>query len=435
MIVFDTNALLDIYNLSEDSIVKVIEFLDAISSKIFLPYQVYDEFLKHYKSRRGRADNQLKEFGKEYKKNSKSLEEGIQNITVRHKRYESKFQDCIDELAKTYKRIKKKMDKEVSAIEGKYKRNITDDNDMVLDFVKSLYSSKTPKDFSMVEKFKLASDADLRFKFGLAPGYTDEDKNDKKDDKPGAADDKFRPYGDYFIWSQVLNALKVNPDNLCFITAEKKIDWWKDEKRNEPAQILVEEFEMVCSGKNFRIQSMLTFLKNAIDDQAIKAEVNGLLYLLPKVRACREKSILINVNTIGKVQELLENNFYEDIHNDLCENTTSIGGYPTDVYLEDAEQKDIRINDCNFDEATYMFSVEAEIDWECSGSCTLEFSRDYATSEYINFTVTQLVVVSYVIILNEDIAKSFVFEEIEYADYYDIKGEIEERSEYDYDDE
>lgn len=47
MIVFDTCALLDLYNLTDESIEKVLSFLDDKKESIFLPFQVYHEFCKH----------------------------------------------------------------------------------------------------------------------------------------------------------------------------------------------------------------------------------------------------------------------------------------------------------------------------------------------------------------------------------------------------
>ncbi len=69
--------------------------------------------------------------------------------------------------------------------------------------------------FSEEELPNLKEEGEERKKNKIPPGYLDDDK------------DGDRPYGDFFLWRQILLHSKNKSMPVIFVTSERKEDWWE----------------------------------------------------------------------------------------------------------------------------------------------------------------------------------------------------------------
>lgn len=415
MIVFDTNALLDIYLFTDDSTEKIIDYLTTKIKDIFVPHQVYEEFIKHYQERRQRSNKNISALNKTIDRQCDKISQILKSFAVRHKRYESNLGELIVEAQKYFIEQGKKFKQETTEIKTKYHKNINDDNDIVFDFVKTAYAQNTSRPYSIMQKVDFVKEAKIRFELDLAPGFTDANKDLSK----------FEPYGDYFIWREILRELARKSQNLSFITNEKKIDWWKNEEKKEPAKVLQEEYRDLVPDASFGffMSNLNDFLLSEIDDPALNTEINEKVYLIKKLRNYKNKDVLFRDN--------VKNILYEKIDDIVVQNLLvgegCNGGSINEVDSIEPELIDIIIQSVDFDDYDYTFEVAADFIYICNGYCDLYFSRDYCESHELKIKLKQSVVLSYSVFLDSAIDDNFD----ECIDFEDVLIDDLELIEYD----
>ena len=88
-------------------------------------------------------------------------------------------------------------------------------SDPILDTLLTLFAGAVGDPFSEDQIKALRPEADTRRKNKVPPGYLDEDK------------DADRPFGDFFLWRQILDHAKKIGQPMLFVTSERKDDWWE----------------------------------------------------------------------------------------------------------------------------------------------------------------------------------------------------------------
>lgn len=109
-----------------------------------------------------------------------------------------------------------------------------------------------------------------RKKNKIPPGYLDDGK------------DEDRPYGDYYLWLQVIEHAKTVGCPVILVTSERKDDWWEkiSGKTIGPRPELLREAKQV-SGQRVLIYQTERFLEHAL--QRFKQPVNEIA--LEEIRA------------------------------------------------------------------------------------------------------------------------------------------------------
>ena len=236
--VFDTNFLLDLYRVSRSTAENFLNILEHIQSRIWLPYQVANEF---FNRREEVIDKESASFQKALSEVAKWKIEQQSFSSLRGCLSQSgrivsteiaplfdaqkAYIEVVDEVAKSFKEKIEQIAKEHTSLNSY--------EDSILEKLLVLFDAKVGEPFQEKELLDLYEEADNRYQQSKAPGFMD--ARDKKDE---------RKYGDLILWKEILDFAKKTSKPIIFVTGEKKEDWWI--KRNgeiiSPREDLRREF-------------------------------------------------------------------------------------------------------------------------------------------------------------------------------------------------
>lgn len=245
--IFDTNILLHFYRYNEETYKEYTEKIfknDRIKDRIWIPYQVCEEFLRN---------------------RNKVIEE--QNFIADKVREQWKI--CKDDFLgkikgyigvnpkKLVEIINKSFEDEMQHLEPLISKNISKDNDSILKFIEEFTYDKIGERFENNELEEIYKEGKQRYNLENPPGY--EDKNKKGNDK----------YGDLVIWKQILKQVQNNKSDpkfkhIIFVIDDGKEDWWLKEKGETkgPRPELVYEIKQ-AGASLFYMYNLEGFLKYA----------------------------------------------------------------------------------------------------------------------------------------------------------------------------
>ncbi|WP_353150574.1 PIN domain-containing protein [Chryseobacterium sp.] len=211
--VLDTNVLINFYRYSQNTTNQFFDILEKIKDRIYLPYQIANEFFT----------NRLNEIS--VQKNS--YKEMVEKLTLIKQDFENKNRNpflSAENLALFDIIINELKEKEDEY--GNLKRE-----DKILSKINSIFKNGGDEFY---EYDKIVAEGKKRYKDKIPPGYKD-------DDKPI----EIQKYGDYIIWIDLLKKSKTENKPCIFITDDNKEDWWLlDKNKNiiSPRPELRKEF-------------------------------------------------------------------------------------------------------------------------------------------------------------------------------------------------
>lgn len=221
LIVLDTNILLELYRQPANISIDVIDVLERIIDKIYIPRQVYNEYIKNYQTICGSEK-------KKYQRVSTELSQEVR-----------KFQESIDAKIREYRKhnytdiveLQNNLNNkliEITAIVDEYVNSHKEEidfnlefleNDKVKEFVERLKNQNCiGDDISFSGKIKILNEGKIRYDNLIPPGYLDSEKEGM---------DKF---GDLFVWKDMISIAKNKNANLIFVCNDFKEDWWEKDK-------------------------------------------------------------------------------------------------------------------------------------------------------------------------------------------------------------
>jgi predicted nucleic acid-binding protein len=220
--VFDTNFLLDLYRVSRPTVEDFLKILEHLhrQNRIWLPYQVADEFLRR---REKEIDSEAASFNKalseldrwkseqqKFKSLRANLAQAgrivaaeVENLFDKQKNY---F-DAVDEVEKVFQEKIKELANSHFPFDA--------DNDIILERLLLIFDSKVGNPYDKQSLQSLYKEAEDRYKKLQPPGFMD--AKEKEDE---------RKYGDFILWKQILTFAERESLPIVFITGEKKEDWW-----------------------------------------------------------------------------------------------------------------------------------------------------------------------------------------------------------------
>ena len=201
IIVFDTNALLDIYRYSNKNRNKFFEILSKVKNDLYLPHQVGEEF---FNNRVNVIKNKIDE-EKKIIDNFKKAFSAVENMLA--------YKDNKELL----KKIQEKNNEIIKLIEKE--RGITSDhilkNDEVLDKILDIFDKKINEKLADEKLKEIREEGKKRFENKIPPGYKDTSKETAGKD----------PYGDLIIWKEIMDISKSKNKNILFVSNDTKDDW------------------------------------------------------------------------------------------------------------------------------------------------------------------------------------------------------------------
>ena len=236
MIVLDTNIFLELYRQPANISLDIIQALKQVRDHLFIPRQVYDEYIKNYQTVCGSEKKKYQKVSKELSESIRKLQEDIHTKMNEYRKHNytdiSKLQNDLNEKIANIQDIIKIFE----AGHQEEKKISMDflDHDKVKEFLDFLLKKGRVEDsLTYSEKLEIFKEGQLRFELLLPPGYMD-------DQKEGI--DK---YGDLLVWKSIIRVAKKTNSNIIFVCNDLKEDWWhkKGEIPMDLREELLEEFK------------------------------------------------------------------------------------------------------------------------------------------------------------------------------------------------
>ncbi|UEL48115.1 PIN-like domain-containing protein [Terrisporobacter hibernicus] len=379
LIVFDTNALLELYSYPEMALEHIINKFNKYNRLFWIPKQVYTEFLRHNEENRKSQLQLVNELKGKINMDISHLKDQVTKfLNVNGKYKTDKFKDFKINFEKDLDYVKNNAKEQLRKIDEVHIKNnscIREDNDIIDQFVKNI---KSDIGFTQLELIDIYEEGEKRYKYNIAPGFTDKDKNN------GLGVEK---YNDLVIWKEILKKVEGTNCKLVFIQNEKKGDWWIGRSKNKPQDVLVEEFKSVTNKyAEFRMMHFKDFLNSfarslGINGTSIK-DINSIINL--KQWATKN----IRKNLAGLVECYIKQNHEEEllrsIEESLLGEFTLCGSIDEikNIQIEILNVTDISLGE-DSDEEKISYILNGNIDVITSGDATEYISREY--SEQIAF--------------------------------------------------
>ena len=238
LIVLDTNIILELYRQPANISLDVISALKKIKDCIFIPRQVYDEYIRNYREICGKERKKYQKVKKELSESTRKLQEDIDSKISEYRKHnytditklQSDLYQKIEEIQNTINNFEHGHETEIQL-------NIDFlENDKVKEFVDFLETEgRIGADILFSTRLSILHEGQIRFDNLIPPGYMDREK---------IGQDK---YGDLFVWKSILAIAKEKNANIIFVCNDTKEDWWKKDKEI-PVNLrdeLVREFKEV----------------------------------------------------------------------------------------------------------------------------------------------------------------------------------------------
>ncbi len=229
----DANVLLDLYRYHESTRNSLINSLKNFNGKLWLSNQAAEEFIRNrtkviisseetFEQARVAVDNLSKEFAKSV------------GLLKNNRIIPAEVADSL--LEAVTPEIDKAKDKVITA-KSEYPKYL--ENDPILEDLCKLFGGSIGDGFDANELDAIIKEAEKRKNNQIPPGYLDKEK------------DGNRPYGDYFIWRQILSHSKAKNIPIIFVTSERKEDWWEriSGKTIGPRPELIKEANEICKNR------------------------------------------------------------------------------------------------------------------------------------------------------------------------------------------
>ena len=259
LFVFDTNCLLNLYRCEEHTREDILNVMMAISSRIWIPFQVGLEFQKN---RRTVINSSIESL-----ENIKGALTNIytQNMLEHGKVKRTLYSTLSDEIINLQNSIKEPIN---SFIENNIIPRITNKQDISShDFIRDAIDNiigenigdiPTQEAIDIIDK-----EGEQRYSKKIPPGFKDSAKKDITYHAGITFQDKF---GDLYLWKELINkASDENIRNIVLISDDTKDDWLFISKNTThgPLESLKTEICQHANISNFKLINQFTFLNDA----------------------------------------------------------------------------------------------------------------------------------------------------------------------------
>jgi rRNA-processing protein FCF1 len=194
LIVLDTNVLLNLYEYSEATRGALMRILSRVSDRVWLPYQVADEF------QRNRLNRMSQAFAVRHK-----LRDELDDLRIRIKKYLDPVDDAI---VRSLDEVRDYVDRRISMHRSVVGAEHGHEDDIRHDLDKILVGRVGERPGAEAVE-SMTEEALRRFEERVPPGFRDEG----------------RP-GDYLLWRQTMDHAKELGSPVVFVTDDRKEDWW-----------------------------------------------------------------------------------------------------------------------------------------------------------------------------------------------------------------
>lgn len=278
LFVFDTNVLLNLYRYHERTREELLETLNKLAERIWIPHHVALEFQRNRLTVIAAQGRRFSDIRKVVEKSKTDLANSINNLQLTKRHALINPEPLITGFDNLTSNFLAELDKLQDS-----QQTLTAP-DPIKTRIEDIFDGKVGTAFVSQEEIdKINKDAEARYKLKIPPGYKDNEK-----DKDGADDFHHngltykKKFGDYFVWIQILHhAINSQQKKLIFITDDAKDDWWQQIDFDGPKTIgprieLIEEAGRVGQLDKFLMYKPESFLKHANEFLAAKVSEETL---------------------------------------------------------------------------------------------------------------------------------------------------------------
>ncbi len=268
IIILDANVLLRLFRLNQKSVSEILDLLNTMRNRIWIPYQVGLEYNK----------NRLEKI-KESELSYNTIVDIVQNFIIK---CETKMREYsgfgvhpvvdmesgINEILEFTKKKMEIITKEVS------ERSTSNHYSELHDRIGKIFEGKIGKDHADDVIEKLIKKAKDQLERGIGPGSADyeERRRKKLPDRECC--------GDFLIWEAMIEEAKSRGCSVIFVTEDAKSDWWlrKDGKTIGPLPELRRDFHARVDNTIYfyRFQQFLEISRNYFGKKISDDTVNDV---------------------------------------------------------------------------------------------------------------------------------------------------------------
>lgn len=259
LFVFDTNCLLNLYRCEEHTREDILNVMQAIANRIWIPFHVG---LEYQKNRRTVINTSIESL--------QNIKEGLinmytQNILEHGKVKRALYNKLSEDITSLQDSLKEQID---IFIECEIETRITSkqaisSHDSIRDAIDNIIGDKIGDMPTQEIIDKIDKEGELRYTKKIPPGFKDAAKKDITHHSGITFQDKF---GDLYLWKELINkAEEENIKNVVLISDDTKDDWIF--KYNNvtygPLESLKTEICKNSNIDNFKLINQFTFLNDA----------------------------------------------------------------------------------------------------------------------------------------------------------------------------
>lgn len=216
LVVVDTNVLLNLYRYNQDARASLLDALEKIGVRLWVPNQVMVEFWRNRENALEDPERQLQQsisaLRSDLEKTTGDLRSWINRVSLDRAaalQLEGILDNAFDEVIGSMERV---VDSSGLGMEHDTSK------DKVLSALTALLDGKVGAPLDPVVHAKCVADGKRRLEEQVPPGYKDKKKEARGDDSE---------VGDYLVWYQVLQEAKTRSTDVLLVTGDTKEDWWR----------------------------------------------------------------------------------------------------------------------------------------------------------------------------------------------------------------
>ncbi|MDY6885629.1 MAG: PIN-like domain-containing protein, partial [Pseudomonadota bacterium] len=227
LFVFDANILLNLYRYSDKTRNEFLRVLKTIQASAWLPHRAADEYLNN---RLSVIDQQEKSYD-DTVKSIDLLKQDLEN--ARQHPFVSKI--IMRKVSAVFDELHNELNKNKSV----HTNRIT--NDEIKNSIAEIFENRVGNPYEKEKLEELIITGEERYKQKIPPGFKDSLKVGDSE----VFSEKCRKFGDFIVWTQVIDKAIELDKGVVLVTDDKKEDWWEKFKGKTvgPRPELVKEFK------------------------------------------------------------------------------------------------------------------------------------------------------------------------------------------------
>ncbi len=295
-IVVDTNVLFALYRYSLSTRETLLRSFQKLSPRLFMPHQVA---LEYHRNRLEVIEEQCKAYTSFLSETEKSFNKTKETILSRRHPFIKDPDQIVADLGKLESSIKAQTEEKQIEIEALRQK------DDILDMITRTFKGKVGKGYSLSRLEKLMDIGEKRYRLKIPPGYSDSKKAEPE------------RYGDFIVWSQLLDYARETSKAILLVTEDAKEDWWRTHKGKTlgPRPELVQEMKDEA-GVQFHSYSLLTFIEHA--EKYLNEKLNKEAALELRQSAKWRSEFLNSVATQGKLMDEMTTLWLKNYQNSIA---------------------------------------------------------------------------------------------------------------------